>query len=82
MVDYPYHMEELPNIQPTMRCVWNRNKTIPATSVNVITITLDTSVEVGSIKEWLLSSLTDMLQVVATQTGAKEQLISIETTKL
>lgn len=73
-------MERLPNIIPELKVVWNRNKTIPTTSVNVITITLDTSVDVDSIKQWLLSSLTDMLQVVATQTGAKEQLLSIETT--
>jgi len=58
-------MEELPNIIPTMKCVWNRNKTIPTTSVNVITITLDTSVDVESIKEWLLSTLTETLQSIA-----------------
>ena len=64
-----------------MKCAWNRNKSIPTTSVSVITITLDTSVDVDSIKQWLLSSLTEMLQVVAEQTNAKETLISVETNK-
>lgn len=75
-------MEELPNVIPTMKVVWNKLKTIPPTSVNVITITLDTSVEVESIKQWLLSTLTETLQSIAIQTGAEEKLISIETTKV
>lgn len=82
MVDYHYPMEKLPNIIPTMRCIWNRNKSIPSTSVSVITITLDTSVEVDSIKQWLLETLTETLQSIAIQTGAEEKLISIETQKL
>lgn len=74
-------MEELPNIIPTMRCVWNKHKVVPTTSVSVITITLDTSVEVDSIKKWLLETLTETLQSIAIQTGTEEKLISIETTK-
>ena len=75
-------MKEIANYIPKLSVIWNRNKSIPTTSVNVITITLDTSVEVGSIKEWLLSTLTETLQSIAIQTGAEEKLISIETTKL
>lgn len=82
MVDYPYPMEELPDTIPTMRCVWNKHKVVPTTSVNVITITLNTSIDVDSIKKWLLETLTETLQSIAIQTGAEEKLISIETSKL
>ena len=75
-------MEELPNIIPGLKVVWNKHKVIPPTSTHTITITLDTSIDVNSIKSWLLESLSDTLQSISTQTGAEEKLISIETTKL
>jgi hypothetical protein len=75
-------MEKLPNIKPIIKCIWNKHKNIPDTFTHTITITLDTSVDVESIKQWLLESLSESLQSIAIQTGAKETLVSIETTKL
>ena len=75
-------MEELPNITPTMKVVWNKHKVIPPTSTYTITINLETSVDVESIKQWLSESLSSMLQSVSHQTNSKEQLLSIETIKL
>ena len=75
-------MEELPNIQPTMKCVWNKNKIIPTPSTHVITITLNTSIDIESIKQWLSESLSETLQNISNQTNAEEKLTSIETIKL
>ena len=75
-------MEKLPDIIPTMKCIWNKHKVIPDTSTHTITITVDTSIDVDSIKSWLSESLSSTLQSIAIQTGAEEKLISIETTKI
>jgi len=75
-------MEEQLNYQSMMRVVWNRDESIPPTSTYTITITLETSIEVESIKLWLLESLGSTMQGIASKTNSTEQLISIETTKL
>ena len=75
-------MGELPNNIPEMKCVWNKNKIIPPTSNYTISINIETSVDIDSIKQWLSGTLTETFQTIAQQTNAKEELISIETTKL
>lgn len=75
-------MEEQPNYNVELKCVWNRLKTIPDTSIYNIIITIETSVEVESIKSWLLEFIGNSMKNIASQTGANEQLISIETIKL
>ena len=74
-------MEKLLNIILELRVVWNKYKVIPPTLTHTITITLETSVDVESIRLWLLQSLSETLQSIAIQTNANEQVISIETTK-
>ena len=82
MAEHIQAMEGQPNYQSMMRVVWNRDKSIPPTSTYTITITLETSIEVESIKLWLLESLGSTMQGIASKTNSTEQLISIETTKL
>jgi len=75
-------MEELPNLIPKMSVVWNKHRVIPPTSTYTITISVETSVDVESIRTWLLEMLGGTLQSIAVQTRAEEKLISIETIKL
>lgn len=71
-------MEKLPDKLPVLRVVWNRNKTIPSTHAYEITIRIKTSIDIKSIEDWLLESLGGTLENLANQTGAKEELIKIE----
>ena len=81
MVDYHYPMVELPDNTPVMKCIWNKHKNIPDTFKHTITIEIETSVDIDSIKQWLSDTISGTLQSISTQTRAKEELISIETTK-
>jgi hypothetical protein len=73
-------MEELHNTD--LRVVWNRNKAIPPTSKHELTITIETSTNIESIKEWLKDMFSQTLHSIATQTNANEQLINITTKKI
>lgn len=70
-------MGELINPEIKMKCIWNRNKTIPDIHHHVITINLETSVNIESLRQYLEETLTGVLANIAIQTGAEEKLINI-----
>lgn len=70
-------MEELINPEIKMKCIWNKNKIIPDVHSHVITINLQTSVDIESLRQYLSETLSGVLSNIAIQTGAEEKLINI-----
>ncbi len=67
----------LPVPELTMKCVWNKNKVIPDTHIHTISVKIQTSADITSLKQFLTETLNGIMSNVAAQTNADEKLISI-----
>ena len=67
-------MEEL---TASLKCIWNKHKVIPDTKKHVITIEIETSVQIETLVDYLTEVVNGTLATIKQGTHADEKLISI-----